>query len=88
MIRVERRRDGAPFTPDSRWSSKPSGQAAGYDDVEEEVKDESLTRLKQAHQVNNGKYVVKDTEFSSYPEITQRTVDKLKLKNITSLFPI
>ena len=88
MIRVERRLDGAPFTPDSRWSSKPSGQAAGYDDVEEEVKDESLTRLKQAHQVNNGKYVVKDTEFSSYPEITQRTVDKLKLKNITSLFPI
>ena len=34
------------------------------------------------------KYALKDTEFSSYPEITQRTVDKLKAKGITSLFPI
>jgi superfamily II DNA/RNA helicase len=38
--------------------------------------------------VADTKYALKDTEFSSYPEITQRTVDKLKAKGITSLFPI
>lgn len=86
MFRIVRRRDTAPFVPGSQWTSKPTAQP--YEDIEEDVKDESLTRLKQGHQTSNGKYAVKDTEFSSYPEITQRTVDKLKLKGITSLFPI
>lgn len=43
--------------------------------------------MRQSHS-DGSKYIVKDTEFSSYPEITQRTIDKLKAQGITSLFPI
>jgi len=39
------------------------------DDIEE-VKEESLTRLKQAHSLPANKYMLKDTEFASYPEIS------------------
>ena len=33
-------------------------------------------------------YKTKDGEFESYPEVTQKTVDKLKLRGINNLFPI
>jgi len=33
-------------------------------------------------------YDVKDGEFEHYPEITQKSVDKLKARGITGLFPI
>jgi superfamily II DNA/RNA helicase len=33
-------------------------------------------------------YKVKDGEFESFPEIPFQTVEKLKLRGITSLFPI
>ena len=60
--------------------------ATSYDT--EDGKDEELSKLKQGQSAGDTKYALKDTEFSSYPEITQRTVDKLKTKGITSLFPI
>jgi len=52
------------------------------------VKEETLAFLKSGKSGASDKYVVKDTEFSSYPEITNRTVEKLKTQGITSLFPI
>ena len=66
--------------------STSSHPTASYDT--EEVKDEELSRLKQGHTAVDTKYALKDTEFSSYPEITSRTLDKLKSKGYTSLFPI
>lgn len=33
-------------------------------------------------------YKVQDGEFENFPEITQRTIDKLAARKITSLFPI
>lgn len=88
MIDIARKRDSAPFVPGNTWGrSGQTSSNAAQDDIEE-VKEESLTRLKQGHTGVGGKYEVKDTEFSSYPEITPKTVDKLKFKGITSLFPI
>ena len=87
---IARKRDQAPIVAGNTWgrgaqaTSYPS--AASYDT--EDVKDEEFSKLKQGHSAGDTKYAVKDTEFSSYPEITQRTVDKLKTKGITSLFPI
>jgi len=69
-----------------RGAQSTSYPATSYDT--EDVKDEEFSKLKQGHSAGDTKYAVKDTEFSSYPEITQRTVDKLKTKGITSLFPI
>jgi ATP-dependent RNA helicase DDX21 len=54
----------------------------------EEIKEDSLTRLKQTHSGAKQYTVPKDPNFESFPEITQRTADKLKTKGIESLFPI
>jgi hypothetical protein len=53
----------------------------------EELKEESLTRLKVIH-TKPDYNKVKDGEFSHYPEIPQKTFDKLIARGITSLFPI
>jgi len=90
MLLIDRKRDAAPFVPGNTWG-RSGGQTSSYvpaaEDLEE-VKEESLAFLKQGKSGTSDKYVVKDTEFSSYPEITPRTVEKLKAKGITSLFPI
>lgn len=54
---------------------------------QEEVKEESLTRLKKEH-TSASQLKAKDGEFSNYPEITPKTIDKLKARGIASLFPI
>ena len=41
---------------------------------QEELKEESLTRLKKEHSI---KHQVKDGDFSNYPEISLKTVQKL-----------
>lgn len=56
--------------------------------ADEELKEASLTREYQTHNGVLPVYKVKDGEFENYPEITQTTVDKLKARGITSLFPI
>lgn len=87
-LSIARKRESAPFVAGNTWGrgAQSSSYPTSYDT--EEVKDEELSKLKQGHTVADTKYALKDTEFSSYPEITQRTVDKLKAKGITSLFPI
>lgn len=54
----------------------------------EELKESSLTREKVSHNTALKEYAVQDGEFSSYPEITSKTIEKLKARSITSLFPI
>jgi hypothetical protein len=66
--------------------AQSTSNPASYDT--DEVKEEELSRLKQGHTAVETKYALKDAEFSSYPEITTRTLDKLKSKGYTSLFPI
>lgn len=62
-------------------------QTRGQDELEE-IKDDSLTRLKQNHSGSKQYSVPQDTNFESFPEITSRTADKLRSKGIESLFPI
>ena len=67
--------------PGNTWGRSGGGQSSSYvpaaEDLEE-VKEETLSFLKSGKSGVSDKYVVKDTEFSSYPEITPRTVEKLK----------
>lgn len=62
-------------------------QTRGQDELDE-IKDDSLTRLKQTHSGTKQYSVPQDTNFESFPEITSRTADKLRSKGIESLFPI
>lgn len=62
-------------------------QTRGQDELDE-IKDDSLTRLKQTHSGAKQYSVPQDTNFESFPEITTRTADKLRSKGIESLFPI
>jgi superfamily II DNA/RNA helicase len=55
---------------------------------QEELKEDSLTRLKASHAAGLQQYKVKDGEFAHYPEIQSKTVDKLIARGIKSLFPI
>ena len=80
----------------SQPSTKPSAgptyqrsfnQTRGQDEYEE-IKEDSLTRLKQTHSGSKQYTVPQDTSFESFPEITSRTADKLRAKGIESLFPI
>lgn len=54
----------------------------------EDVKEESLTREYQSHNGQLPVYPVNDGSFESFKEICPRTVEKLKNRNINSLFPI
>ena len=54
----------------------------------DEIKEDSLTRLKQNHSGSKQYTVPQDTSFESFPEITGRTADKLRAKGIENLFPI
>jgi superfamily II DNA/RNA helicase len=65
-----------------KYPSKPSTTQVDT----EEIKEESLTRLKQTHVSTI--QVPQDGEFSSYPEITAKTAEKLKARGIVNLFPI
>lgn len=71
--------------PPSRGGNAPYKYSP--DDFEE-IKEDSLTRLKQTHSGAKPVPIPKDGDFESFPEITPRTVDKLKAKGIVSLFPI
>lgn len=53
----------------------------------EEIKEESLTRLKIAHS-GPQVYKLKDGDFNSYPEIMEKTAAKLKARGILGLFAI
>ena len=55
---------------------------------QEELKEESLTRLKATHSKGLTDYKVKDGEFSYYPDVHPKTFEKLAARGITSLFPI
>ena len=50
----------------------------------EEIKEESLTRMKAGHVIKE--QLVKDGEFENYPEITAKTVEKLKARGHVNLF--
>ena len=73
------------FVPQQRQNFHATGVSQPAD--VEEIKEESLTRLKATHSVPQ-QYKVKDGEFANYPEITENTIKKLKARGITSLFPI
>lgn len=90
---AQRRRDGGGV-----YGGHPSG-AQSFNEAKvpyipppeevEEIKESSLTRLREAHSANNSaSYKLKDCEFGSYPEITLKTVEKLKGRGIVNLFPI
>ena len=66
---------------------RPFQQTRGQDEYDE-IKEDSLTRLKQTQSGSKQYTVPKDTSFESFPEITNRTADKLRAKGIESLFPI
>lgn len=69
-------------TEDSAYQQRPAQRG---NDEYEEIKEDSLTRLKQGHASNK---VPQDNSFESFPEITSRTADKLRSKGIENLFPI
>jgi DEAD/DEAH box helicase len=71
-----------------RRRDNPLNQSVVRPEDVEEVKEESLTRLKVARSGALQQYKVADGEFTSFPEITQKTVDRLVARKITSLFPI
>lgn len=56
--------------------------------ADEELKEASLTREYQSHNGVLPDYKVKGSEFENFPEITPGTVEKLRSRGITSLFPI
>lgn len=56
--------------------------------ADEELKEASLTREYQSHNGALPDYKVKGSEFENFPEITPGTVEKLRSRGITSLFPI
>ena len=55
---------------------------------EDDIKEASLTRELQTHNGLLPVYKDKGGEFENYPEITPQTVEKLKARGISSLFPI
>lgn len=56
--------------------------------ADEELKEASLTREYQSHNGVLPDYKVNGSEFENFPEITPGTVEKLRSRGITSLFPI
>ncbi len=95
-LAIRRRDDKVPsdsgkFSGGFGQQQQPRGSTAPYkynaDDFEE-IKEDSLTRLKQNHSGSKQIPIPKDCEFESFPEITARTADKLKAKGIVNLFPI
>jgi len=76
MILAQRRRD-----------DKVDVKFSATDDVED-IKEESLTRLKQTHAGALTQYKVPDNEFGSFPEITLKSSEKLIARGIVNLFPI
>src|SRR5688500_11624989 len=56
--------------------------------LDEELKEESLTREMKTHNGLLPVYKTKDGEFESFPEIPFQTAEKLRVRGITSLFPI
>lgn len=56
--------------------------------LEEELKEESLTREFQSHNGILPIYKIKDGEFENFPEIHAKTIEKLQQKGIVSLFPV
>jgi superfamily II DNA/RNA helicase len=52
----------------------------------EEVKEESLTRLRQTH--GSGAKVVQGGDFANFPDVHPKTFERLAARGITSLFPI
>ena len=54
----------------------------------DELKESKLNKLKETHNNALPVYKVEGNEFESFPDITQKTVDKLKSRGIPSLFPI
>ena len=54
----------------------------------DELKESKLSKLKETHNNALPVYKVEGNDFESFPDITQKTVDKLKSRGIPSLFPI
>jgi len=54
----------------------------------DELKEESLTREVKTHNGKLAEYKVTSGEFENFPEVHPKTIEKLKLRGITSLFPI
>ena len=80
---LSRRRDDKV---DTKFSGAQSAFAGAHIE-DDDIRDDSLVRLKQTH-APKPQYVKNVGDFEEYPEITQKTIDKLKARGIVNLFPI
>lgn len=67
--------------------AKPTPVAQGIPVEVEDIREDSLNRLKESHS-GTKQYQIAGNDFESFPEIHKTTAAKLKARGIMNLFPI